>query len=618
MMQNVFFPLEPGSARYDGRPDEAIRWISAVQLKNRNAWRHFIEAYRTGIDSADHGWRGEYWGKMMRGACLAQAYLQDQALAAVLRDAVVGLLDSQDAQGRMSSYRPDEEFVGWDMWSRKYVMTGLMHYLDICADETLRGRILDALRRHADYIVAHIGDGPGQTSVFRTSENWLGVNSCSILEPFVDLYNRTGEQRYLDFARYLVEVGGCEGGSLIDLALEGKLMPYEYPETKAYETISYFEGVLAYAQTTDDERLLDAVVAFADAVSRTDITVIGCAGCTHELFDHSAEKQTEVPETILQETCVTVTWMRFCARLLLATGEPRWADEIERSAWNALYGALNVNGVDVWSKEIKDWVPGMPVDSYSPLYNDRRGRAMGGFKRYPDGFVYGCCVCIYAAGVALVGRAAVLGIVSQVPIVPLEGLAICGLFPGKVTASTPREQPLLLEISGGYPLRGDCRIRLSLARPEVFRIVVRVPAFAKDPVITAGGETHPVDTGFTVIDREWTNGDTIDISFGMPLEEMRLNGRVAYRRGPVVLARDALKESAFLGVSGPVDLTAPLALARDADGAPIVRELPPEEGELLRLALRRADGTEVPLADYASCGKYWRDPNGLMSAWMNP
>ncbi len=42
MMQNVFFPLEPVSARYEGRPDEAIRWIADVQLKNRDAWRHFI------------------------------------------------------------------------------------------------------------------------------------------------------------------------------------------------------------------------------------------------------------------------------------------------------------------------------------------------------------------------------------------------------------------------------------------------------------------------------------------------------------------------------------------------------------------------------------------------
>lgn len=619
---SVFFPLDSGSCHYSGRPDAAVRWIAEKQLKNRDAWRHFIDAFRTGIDSTNRGWRGEYWGKMMRGACLAQAYLRDPELGEVLREAVVGLLDSQDEQGRISSYRADAEFAGWDVWGRKYVLTGLQHYHDICDDEALRGRILVAMRRHADYIVAHIGPDEGQTSVFATSQNWGGVNSCSILEPFVRLYGMTGEGRYLDFARYLVECGGCDAGSLVDLAREGRLMPADYPEAKAYETISYFEGLLAYAETTGDEKLFDTVVAFADAVSKTDITVIGCAGCTHELFDHSADKQTEYSEIIMQETCVTVTWMRFCARLLEATGEPRWADEIERSAWNALYGAINDHGVEVWSNEAKGWMAGLPVDSYSPLYNNRRGRALGGYQRYPDGFVYGCCVCIFAAGIALVPRTAVLGLSPSVSFVPCDGYAVVGLFRGTVSVTTPRAQPLLLEIEGDYPLKGECRIRLSLAQPEFFRMVVRVPGFARGATLSACGETHPVDTGFTVIDREWRNGDTMELTFDMPLETMERNGRVAFRRGPIVLARDARKENALAratgGEGGSADLTAPLALAPDAPAA--AKELPPDpaEGEMLRLSLPRADGSALLLTDYASCGKHWRDPDGVMSAWLNP
>ena len=613
-----FLPLAPGSTRLRGRPDEAIRWIAEHQLKNRDAWRHFVEAFRTGIDSGDAGWRGEYWGKMMRGACMAQAYLQDPELGAVLHDAVAALLDAQDALGRISSYRPDAEFRGWDIWCRKYVITGLLHYVDLCLDESLNDRILAALRRHADYIVEHVGNGPGQIPIAKTSTAWLGVNSCSILEPFVRLHEHTGERRYLDFAKSMIDCGGCDAvASLIDLALEGRLAPFEYPETKAYETMSFFEGVLAYAECVGDERLLRAACAFAEAVARTDITVIGCAGCTHELFDHSAEKQTEPSEIIMQETCVTVTWMRLCTRLLRATGNPVWSDQIERSAWNALYGAMNTRDQPVWSKEIQDWVPGMPVDSYSPLYANRRGRAMGGYKRFPDGFAYGCCVCIFSAGVALVGRTSAFAIESQVAGLPCEGIAVNSLVAGTVSATTPRSQPLLLEIEGGYPLEGRAKIRVSLARPEVFRIVVRVPDCGRDPRMSVGGETNPVAAGFTVFDREWRNGDEIEVDFGLPLEELRLNGRVAFRKGPIVLARDALKDAAFAPDAG--DLTAPIALARALDGAPVVsRSLPPEDGELLRLALRRADGSELLLTDYASCGKLWSDPKALISVWLNP
>ena len=40
----------------------------------------------------------------------------------------------------------------------------------------------------------------------------------------------------------------------------------------------------------------------------------------------------------MQETCVTVTWMRLLTRLYLLSGEEKYIDRIERSGFNALYG----------------------------------------------------------------------------------------------------------------------------------------------------------------------------------------------------------------------------------------------------------------------------------------
>ena len=55
------------------------------------------------------------------------------------------------------------------------------------------------------------------------------------------------------------------------------------------------------------------MIRFAKRVFASDITAIGCAGCTHELFDHSGVRQLDVTEKgIMQETCVTVTWMKLC------------------------------------------------------------------------------------------------------------------------------------------------------------------------------------------------------------------------------------------------------------------------------------------------------------------
>ncbi len=227
------------------------------------------------------------------------------------------------------------------------------------------------------------------------------MNACSILEPVLDLYRRRPRERFLAFARYIVSTGGCRGGDLIRLALEDKKAPYQYPETKAYETMSFFEGVLAFYETTGERRYLDAALRFAEQVAATDITLIGCAGCTDELFDHAAVRQTKYSEKGMQETCVTVTWMRLCARLFLLTGEDRFAARVEQSALNALYGSVNLFLQPGTIPKTGETLPPLPFDSYSPLCRNRRGLGVGGLKYFDDGTFYGCCAAIGAAGLGL-------------------------------------------------------------------------------------------------------------------------------------------------------------------------------------------------------------------------
>lgn len=595
--------LEPGAIRLVGLPDYYARWTIRKQLLDRAAWRHFVEVYRTAADVADQGWRGEYWGKMMRGACLMQAYSGDDDLYEVLEEAVRGLLDAQDADGRFSTYDKATEFSGWDMWCRKYVLTGMQHFYDICRDEALKARIVTALCRHADYILDHVGDGPGKVPVTETSTAWLGVNAASILEPFVRLYVMTGEARYLGFARHILSTGGCTGGDLVELALADRLKPFQYPETKAYETMSFFEGVLACYEVTGEERLFTAVRNFVEAVFESDITIIGCAGCTHELFDNSAAKQTEYSETIMQETCVTVTWMRLLARMLAATGDARYAERIEQSALNALYGSVNFRGLDQVNLQTGKLEKGLPFDSYSPLYNNRRGRGIGGFKRFADGTYYGCCACIAAAGMALYPRLAAMRAAS--------GFVFNEFYSGEIASVTPAGRRVTFAMEGRYPKEGTFKISLSLDEPEQFSVVLRVPSFARDAVVTVCGEAGRVEPGYHVVTREWRDGDAVALEFGFDLEEVRLNGKAAFRLGPLVLARDNLKEG------GAADMAEAVRFSRDGKGAAKWNALQPEGMEQARIELVREEGGALLLTDYASCGKNWTDPAAFMTVWMN-
>ncbi len=596
MIENKFYYLKENEAKYEGAPHDYILFTEKHQLLNKETWDKFIAVFTEDSDDHDIGWRCEYWGKMLRGASLTYMYHGNDELYNMLDHAVRGLLKVQRADGRFSTYSEEMQFNGWDLWGRKYVLTGMMHFYKICKDESLKEDIISALCSHADYITDRIGDGEGQKSILETSNHWLCVNSCTILEPFVELYKLTGKKKYLDFAEYIIGTGGCSGGNLIDIALENKLAPFEYPVIKAYETMSFFEGLLAYYEVTGKDKYLTAVTSFVEQVNDTDITIIGCSGCTQEVFDHSSIMQTEYKDEEMQETCVTVTWMRLVSRLLLLTGDVKYADRIEKSAFNALYGSINTknqNSYDIFGDKI---IAPLPFDSYSPLYNNKRGLATGGLKFFKNGDFYGCCACIGSAGTALLPLSATMK--SE------KGIVINELLEGVVNTTTLKGGKLTLNTTTDYPKSGKYALAVFLDEGEEFELLVRIPDWCDEAVVTIGDEMFKAHSGYLSLNRAWNDGDTVEIELEMYLKSHILNGKTAYTYGPLVLARDAMKEGS----------------AVDSEFTPTPENkftsLEPLGGELLRFMLKCEEG-DVLLTDYASCGKEWRNKNAKVSVWLN-
>ncbi len=598
-MKYLYDYLPFGAAVYENDVHKNALFILEKQLMDKPQWDKFVYVFTERPDQNDLGWRGEYFGKMMRGACLTYRYLPNDELYAILYDTVKGILDAQDADGRITTYIKEAEFGGWDMWTRKYVIVGCLYFYGICRDEAFKTRIITAMKRQADYLIEKLGED--KLSILDTSQWWGGLNSSSILEPIVELYKLTGEDKYLTFAKYILEAGGCKHGNLLDLAEEGKLMPYEYPVVKAYEMMSYFEGALAYYEVTGETRYLNVVEKFVDAVRDTDITIIGCAGCTHELFDHSAVKQTEETEplAIMQETCVTVTWMRLQERLLRLTGKAIYADGIEQAALNALYGSLNYEGLPQLSKEENIRVNGLPFDSYSPLTFKARGIGIGGYKKFSTGGYYGCCACIGAAGTALFP---LMSIMTQA-----DGFVLNEYNNGTVIATTPAGNPITLTLSGYFFDEGHATVTLALDAPETFTLRLRVPAWSHEPTITVNGETCAVNSGYVDLTREWKNGDNLTLDCNPEVEITELNGKIAFTFGALALARDEQKESG--NIEAPV---IPIL----HNGKLIVNQLDVETGEIVRFLVKTADG-DLLLTDYASCGKHWMEERNRISVWLN-
>lgn len=606
--------------QFRGLAHQTAMFFQKEQLTDSVLWKRFVDVFRVQQDGTNQGWRGEYWGKTMRGGAMVYAYTQDPELYGILTDAVKDLMTVAEDDGRVSSYSRETEFDSWDLWGRKYVILACEYYLEICKDEELKGQIITFISRCADYILAHIG--PGKKRITAASRSWFGINSSSILEPMVKLYNLTGDQKYLDFATYIVENGGAENVNIFELAYENKVLPYQYGVSKAYELTSCFEGLLEYYKVTGIEKYKTAVINYAQAVMASEVSIIGSCGITHELFDHTKVRQTVRYDGVQQETCVTVTWMKFCARLLELTGDSRYADEMERSFYNAYLGALNTQHKEsayAYEKYVlKDghshYVPTfMPTDSYSPLTPGKRGQKIGGNQLLHDMSYYGCCACIGAAGVGAFLEKAVTA--------DDDGITLNFFEKGTATVQVKGVE-VQLTMETEYPTDGKVCITVKAEKPVFFTLKVRNPGWQEGP------------KGYALYKKQWSE-DALELNFDMPLKlhypvhweedvvytDTSKNGAGFHAALPKKVYHQEQEDHYVAVTRGPLTLAADGRTGKAADSVFEVTSTAERKENtfgdqipcLLNMEFTDSKGQQFNLIDYASAGKDWET---TIAAWL--
>lgn len=607
--------------KYNGLTEKTVSFLTRNQLLDRKTWAKFVDQFRHPIDGGNNGWRGEYWGKMMRGAVLVYQYSGNAELYAVLGETVRDMLSVIDAEGRVSSFTKETEFRAWDLWCRKYVILGMEYFIEICREDALKNEIVTFISRAADYIIDRIGEGEGKIEINKATNHWLGLNSSSILEPMVRLYSLTGEQKYFDFCEYIVSRGGSEI-NVFERAYENVLKPYQYGVSKAYEMMSCFEGLLEFYRITGIEKYKTAVVNFAKAIIETEVSVIGSCGCTHELFDHTKARQTQFYDGIMQETCVTVTWMKFCSQLLRLTGESVFADEIEYSFYNAYLGALNENMIapedeyiikrfEKIGKTDKMVVTPLPFDSYSPLIPGKRGRKVGGFQILADNTYYGCCVCIGAAGVGIFAKHAVLD---------ADGAVAVNFYESGENEIVTEHGKISIKTDTKYP--ADGKITLKISSDHDFDLKLRIPAWSRNTKVTPKAK---VKDGYALISLGAGESEIaleLDMSIRETLPEkwdldvLFINTCGTMR--PPVPVRHYDEDDNYISLSrGPLTLAADSSLGHDAKSNFSFKNynyrVCEDKNSIVKCEFTDANGEKFYLIDYQSAGKDWESD---IAAWL--
>ena len=467
-------------------------------------------------------WKTEFWGKWVLSAIDAYIYTHDAELLSTIQQSVIGIIATQTADGYIGNYAPDSQLKGWDVWGRKYTLLGLLAYYDISGDK----KALDASKKLADHLLSQVG--PEKENIILTG-SFRGMPSSSVLKPMVLLYRQTGEKRYLDFAKYIVNQWETKDGPLlISKALAGVAVGDRFPHPKSwwtwengqksYEMMSCYDGLLELYRVTGDASYLKSVEMAVQNIIDTEINVAG-SGAAVECFYHGAQRQTD-PTPHTMETCVTFTWMQLCENLLRLTANPMYADQIEKTTYNALMSSMKFDGSQ--------------IAKYTPL----EGYRIEGENQC--GTHINCCMANGPRAFVMLPKMAFMTSQNEIS-VNLYGQSSASL-------QLNAKNKVKIEQTSSYPETERIELNIQPEKPETFTISLRIPAWSTNTSLTVNGDrVENVKSGtYQKITREWKKEDKIVLKLDMTGRLLSLNGYQALMRGPVLLARDSRYDEGFV------------------------------------------------------------------------
>ena len=545
-------------------------------------------------------WRTEFWGKFMHAAEPLCAYSGNAKLRKIIDRGVESILACQEkGTGYIGNYPDELRFgKGWDIWGMKYTLMGLIHNYD----GTGNAKALEAAKRLLDHIIAEIGPNGRRGRPLATTGFCAGQPSLSILEPVMWLYNRTKEKRYLDFADYVVgqmddpKVGpqlitlrDCPVWRRNDPKSEKLVWIGHWNRLKAYEMMSCYQGLVEYYEVTGRKDCLEAAVKSAESIVADEVNLAG-GSCSGEHWFHGAIKQHQ-PFIHLQETCVTITWMRLLEKLSAVTGDAKWGDQFERTFFNAYLGAMKPDGSE--------------FAGYTPL-SGYRWHGQHHCRMHTD-----CCNANGPRGFLSFLRAAARAKGDE--------LVLDQYASSVVDAKLADGRSVGLDVYTLYPRENWMRLTVRCA--GAYKLKLRIPAWsAKTRVTVNGTEAGGVKCGYFTLDRTWAVGDAVEVFFDMPVVAHVVDHHVAYTRGPLLLARDSRLEEGDLnevirgGVKDGETVAGDLLVRSPSDAIAMTVTVPLPLGSHSENP-EGVHSSQVRFCDYASAGSEWR-PGNYYRTWF--
>lgn len=385
---------------------------------------------------------------------------------------------------------------------------------------TGKRKLLDVCIRMTDHMMSQFGPG---------KRHWVPGHE-EIELALVKLYQTTQEQKYLDFAYWLLEERGHGHGTMGD---EGKWDPVYYQDIvpvrrltdisgHAVRCMYLYCGMADVAALKNDTGYIAAIDRLWDDVVHRNMYITGGIGSSRD--NEGFTEDYDLPNLDAYcETCASVGMVLWNQRMNQLTGDSKYIDILERSLYNGALAGISLGGDRFFYVN--------PLESKGDHHRQEW---------------YGCACCPSQLSRFLPS-------IGNYIYASSDDALWVNLYIGNTGQIRIGETDILLTQETDYPWDGSVKLTISTSQPLEKEIRLRIPNWCKTYDLSINGKRINVseEKGYAVI-KDWKSQDVIALDMDMPVEIVAADphvkenfGKRAIQRGPLVYCMEEIDNPVY-------------------------------------------------------------------------
>lgn len=479
---------------------------------------------------------GDFY-KTLESVAALYASTRDPKLDQLMDDAIAVIAKAQKDDGyiytksiieqrKTGQTKMFDDKLSFEAYNFGHLMTAAcIHYR-----ATGKTSLLNVAKKATDFLIGFYNTAtPEQARNAICPSHYMGI---------AEMYRTTGDARYLDLLKKLIDIRGTVEGT-DDNSDRAPFREMEKVVGHAVRANYLFAGVADLYAETGDYSLMKTLDKMWNNVVNSKMYVTGGCGALYDGV--SVDGTSYKPDTVQKvhqaygkdyqlpnlsahnETCANIGNVLWNWRMLQVTGESKYADVIELALYNSVLSGVSMDGNKFFYTN-----PLAASDKY-PYHL----RWEGGRQKYIS--KSNCCPPNTVRTVAEVSNY-MYGVDENNLYIHLYG-------GNELTTKLGDGSTVKLEQVTNYPWDGKVTITIKEA-PSNMSIYLRIPEWCTAYDIKING-VKPIRNsdrrGYRILYRQWKAGDKIEFTMNMPavlieanplVEETR--GQVAVKRGPIV------------------------------------------------------------------------------------